>query len=94
MKEVTEYETDAFAAHILLDNDEVYSLAREGYDCVNIAKQMGADINLMLIKLQEMNKMGYDFRISMDADPRFFRKIKGSQLSRVSEYASRINKSE
>ena len=76
MKDTTEYEANAFAAHILLDNDEVYSLARQGYDCPSIAQQTGADMNLVLIKLQEMNKLGYDFRVSLDADPRFFKKIK------------------
>ena len=53
----------------------VYDLARSGYDVVQIAQQMGSDINLMLIKLQEMNKMGYDFNIPYDPDSRFFRKI-------------------
>jgi len=34
----------------------------------------------MLIKMQEMNKLGYDFNISIQHDSRFFRRIKGSQL--------------
>ena len=80
MKDTTEYEANAFASHLLLSNDEVYSLAREGYDVFSIAQQMGSDVNLMLIKMQEMNKLGYDFRIDVDHDARFFRKIKGSQL--------------
>lgn len=75
MKDTTEYEANAFASHILLDNEEVYDLARSGYDVVQIAQQMGSDINLMLIKLQEMNKLGYDFNIPYDPDSRFFRKI-------------------
>ena len=41
---------------------------------------MGTDVNLMLIKMQEMNKLGYDFNIPMQHDSRFFRKIKGSQI--------------
>ena len=75
MKDTTEYEANAFASHILLDNEEVYDLARSGYDVVQISQQMGSDINLMLIKLQEMNKLGYDFNIPYDPDSRFFRKI-------------------
>lgn len=75
MKDTTEYEANAFASHILLDNEEVYELARAGYDVVQIAQQMGSDINLMLIKLQEMNKLGYDFNVPYDPDSRFFRKI-------------------
>ena len=58
--------------HILLPNDEVYSLAREGHDVFTMSQIMGTDVNLMLIKMQEMNKLGYDFNISMQHDSRFF----------------------
>lgn len=57
MKDTTEYEANAFASHILLENTEIYSLARQGYDVVRLAKYMSVDINLMLIKLQEMNRL-------------------------------------
>lgn len=80
MKDNTEYEANAFGAHILLDNDEVYSLARQGCDVVQLAGIMGSDINLMLIKLQEMNKLGYDFNLPYNPDSHFFRDIKGSTL--------------
>ena len=40
MKDNTEYEANAFAAHTLIDDDEVYSLSREGYDVVQMAKQL------------------------------------------------------
>lgn len=75
MRDTTEYEANAFASHILLDEDEVYTLARQGYDVVQIAKTMCSDINLMLIKMQEMNKLDYDLRIPYEPDSRFFRKI-------------------
>lgn len=71
----TEYVANAFASHILLDNDEVYRYAREGYDVVQIAQLLGSNINLVLIKMQEMNKLGYDFNVPYDLDSRFFRKI-------------------
>ena len=80
MKNNTEYEANAFAAHLLLDNDEVYSLARQGYDVVQISQMMGSHINLMLIKMQEMNKLGYDFRIPYTPDSRFFRNIRASDV--------------
>lgn len=75
MKDNTEYEANAFGAHILLDNDDVYDLAKQGYDVVQIASQLCSDINLMLIKMQEMNKLGYDFTIPYEPDSRFFRRI-------------------
>lgn len=80
MKDNTEYEANAFASHILLDNDEVYSMARQGYDVVQIARALGSDINLMLIKMQEMNKLGYNFHVPFEPDSRFFRRIKGTDL--------------
>lgn len=76
MKDNTEYEANAFAAHTLIDDDEVYSLSREGYDVVQMAKQLKVNINLILIKLQELNKIGYNFRVPREADSLFFRKPK------------------
>ena len=76
MKNTTEYEANAFASHLLLDNEEVYELAREGYDVVQIAQAMNSHINLVLIKLQEMNKLGYDLRVPVEPDGRFLRKIR------------------
>lgn len=55
---------------------EVYNLARQGYDVVQIAQMMYSNINLMLIKMQEMNKLDYDLRIPYDPDSRFFRKMR------------------
>lgn len=82
MKDTTEYEANAFAAHLLLDNDEVYHLAKQGYDIVQMAQTMNSDINLMLIKVQEMNKLEYHLRdIGVNPDSGFFRKIKGSELA-------------
>lgn len=81
MRNNTEYEANAFASHILLANDEVYSLARQGYDVAEISQILNSHINLVLIKMVEMNKLGYDFRIPSDPDGRFFRNIKGSALA-------------
>lgn len=80
MRDTTEYEANAFASHILLENDEVYSLARQGYDVVSIAQMLGADINLMLIKLQEMNQLEYELKVPMRGDPYFFKRIRGSEF--------------
>lgn len=79
MNDATEYEANAFGAHVLLANDDVYNLARLGYDVVQISQQLGSNINLMLIKMQEMNKLGYDFNIPYCPDSRFFRKMKAEQ---------------
>jgi len=64
MKTRPEYEANVFAADILLDDEEVFDLARGGYDETQIARWLGVNINLLLIKLNEMNKRGYDFKLS------------------------------
>ena len=76
MKDTTEYEANAFAAHLLIDDDDIYSMSKEKYDVVQMAKMLNVNINLVLIKLQELNKLGDDFRVPCEADSFFFRKPK------------------
>ena len=71
----TEYEANAFAAHLLMDTDAVYAELKEGCDEFTLAQKMNCNINLTLIKLQEMAKLGYDIRPSDRADSQFFKKI-------------------
>lgn len=56
----TEYEANLFACHLLLEDKEVEELARDGYDIVSIAQIEKVDINLLLMKLHEMQKTGYN----------------------------------
>lgn len=60
MKDTTEYEANAFAAHLIIDDDDIYSMSKDKYDVVQMAKMLNVNINLVLIKLQELNKLGYD----------------------------------
>lgn len=76
MQSRTEYEANAFAAHLLLDSDDVYARLQEGCDVPTLAKEQNVNINLMLIKLQEMAALGYDLRVPDCGDSHFFRKIK------------------
>lgn len=75
IRSITEYEANAFAAHILLKNEDVISLARAGYDVAQIASNLNSHINLLLIKMQEMNKMGFDFNVPYRAEGNFLSKI-------------------
>lgn len=76
MRSGTEYEANAFAAHVLIDTDECLAYARDGYDVVQIAKMMNSEINLMLIKLQELIRLGYDLRLPMEPRSDFFKNIR------------------
>ena len=72
----TEYEANAFAAHLLMDTDTVYAELKEGCDEFTLAQKMNCNINLTLIKLQEMAKLGYDIRPSDSVDSQFLKKIR------------------
>ena len=76
MQSSTEYEANAFAAHLLIDTDECLDYARNGYDVVQIARAMNSEINLMLIKLQELSRLGYNIRVPFEPKSDFFKDIK------------------
>ena len=73
MVNATEYEANAFAAHMLIDEDDMTELFRNGYDLAQAAGALKVNINLLLIKAQEMNRLGMDLRLPYDLDARFFR---------------------
>ncbi len=75
LKNITEYEANAFAAHILLNNEDVLTLARDGYDVAQIASNLNSHISLLLIKIQEMNKMGFDFNVPYHPCSNFFKDV-------------------
>ena len=60
-----------------LDNDEILQMAREGLDIAAMARLQNTNINLMLIKMQEMSRLGYEFH-DLPYCPRgdFLKKIK------------------
>lgn len=60
IKNEREYEANIFAAHLLLDDEAVLQLAREGGDVFSIAQILEVDVNLLLIKLHEMKRNGED----------------------------------
>ena len=75
LKNITEYEANAFAAHILLKNEDILTLARDGYDVAQIASALNSHINLLLIKMQEMNKMGFDFNVPYHPRNNFLKNV-------------------
>lgn len=76
MTNSTEYEANAFASHILIDTDECLEMARNSYDVVQLAKSMNSEINLMLIKIQELIRLGYNLRLPMPPKSDFFKNIR------------------
>ena len=82
LKNNLEYEANVFAAHLLLDNDEVFDLAVQGYDLAEMAGLLHTHINLLIIKLAEMARLGYNLRVPCEPDGRFLRKCKGRDVTR------------
>ena len=75
MNDRREYEANVFAAELLLDGDEIWSLAREGMDAVQIARCMGTNVNLVLLKLSQMNRRGCGFHLPRPVGSRFLGSI-------------------
>lgn len=73
-----EYEANLFASQIMLPDDEVLEYIHNGMDISQIAKAMLSDINLVALKVAEMNRRGYSFR-EQEHDPKFL-KSTGSSL--------------
>ena len=57
-----EYEANLFAAQLMLPDDEIKEYIYKGFDIQQIAKVMNSDINLVAIKVAELNRKGYSFR--------------------------------
>lgn len=58
-----EYEANLFAAHLLLNEDEIMQLSVREYSFDMLAGELGTEINLLIIKLREMEKQGYQVNI-------------------------------
>ena len=61
MRSRPEYEANLFASEILLPDEKIFTLAHEGYDVEQIAKELCTDVNLVAIKVASMNTRGYRF---------------------------------
>jgi len=63
MRTRPEYEANIFASELLIDDNEILALVKEEPDICYIARELGEDINLVLIKIDELRKRGYDLRV-------------------------------
>ena len=63
MRNEMEYEANAFSAHLRIDDDELMELMKQGYDVVQLSSIMETNVNLMLIKLNELNRMGWQLNV-------------------------------
>ena len=61
MRDKTEYEANVFAANLLIDEDEMIEILKEGRSAYEAAMMLRTEPNLLNIKLADMNTMGYNF---------------------------------
>ncbi len=73
MKSRPEYEANMYAADLLLDDEEVMELAKDGYDMQQVAGMLNTDINLIGLKMASMNYRGFDLRIGIEPRSDFLR---------------------
>ena len=57
-----EYEANMFAAQVALPDEEILEYIYGGYDVGQIARIMCSDINLVALKVSELNMQGHRFR--------------------------------
>ena len=81
LTDAMELEANIFSAHFLLEDEAVYAMARAGYSYMDMARAFSVDVNLMIFKLNEMQRMGYDLPPLDPADNQFYRKIDGRNLA-------------
>lgn len=57
-----EYDANMFAAQLMLPDDDIMELIYKGFDVAQIARALRSDINLVALKVAELNSRGHGFR--------------------------------
>ena len=76
IKDETEQTANAFAAHLLLDERELSEQLLDGRSISEISASMLVDENLTLIKLAQMNALGWDLRLPCPPRSDFIKYLK------------------
>ena len=70
----TEYEANCFAAELLISDEDIVELIEQGYDMEQISSILGTDINLVGIKLGNLNAGENKYNIGITPDGNFLKK--------------------
>lgn len=81
MRSKPEYEANAFSAHLIIEDDELIENMKVGYDVVQLSAIMGTNINLMLIKFNEMNCMGWGTELALCTSRRLFEEYQTGRIT-------------
>ena len=66
-----EYEANVFAAELLIDPQEMEDCLKEGRDIYSAAGALGVNVNLLIIRLAELNRRGGRYRLPYLPDTGF-----------------------
>lgn len=72
---ILEAEANTFAAHLLIDENELVETLEEGMTYMDLAKRLMVDENLLLYKLKSMKKRGLNININENARSEFFQNL-------------------
>ncbi len=72
-----ELEANIFAAHFMIDDGELMEALREGYSYDQLAMKFNVNVNLIIFKLNELQRMGHPIQMGEVTDRSFFSKIDG-----------------
>ncbi|MDO4662855.1 MAG: ImmA/IrrE family metallo-endopeptidase [Tissierellia bacterium] len=61
MRTKPEYEANVFASHILISDKDIEDVSMEYDDYQSIASALGVNINMLMIKILELNKLGKNY---------------------------------
>lgn len=75
LKDITEQEANAFAAHLLLDDNEVLDLVKSGMTLQETASILNTSQDLLLIKLEEMKGLGHSINIPRPSNADFIKRL-------------------
>lgn len=76
-KKNEELEANIFAAHLLIEDDDVLELLERDYGIGEISQSLYVTPDLCVIKLNEMKKLGFPISQVYSFDANFFKNIKG-----------------
>lgn len=60
-----EMEANIFAANMLISDEDIMFFAEQGYTSEQVACELSVPNQLVQIKLMDMNRRGYDFKLSI-----------------------------
>ena len=72
----TEYEANVFASALLIDEKELEELARHGHDMISAASALDVNVNLLMIRLLELQKKGHAIQVPFRPEQNFLGTIK------------------